>query len=98
MCFGANSVTMNSILIGSFIIVLTGIIDDINDLRASRKLLGQLVAAIVIVFYGKIVLTDISIFGFYIEFGAFSEILTLFFIIACVNIINLTEFDSAEEE
>ncbi len=79
---------MNSVLIGSFIIVLTGIIDDINDLRASRKLLGQIAAALVIVFYGKIVLTDISIFGLYIEFGMFSELLTIFFMVACLNIFN----------
>ncbi len=91
MLFGKHSIKMNSILIGSFIIVLTGIIDDINDLRASRKLFGQIAAALVIVFYGKIVLTDISIFGLYIDFGIFSELLTIFFIVACVNIINLTD-------
>jgi len=91
MLFGRHSIKMNSILIGSFIIVLTGIIDDINDLRASKKLLGQIAAALVIVFYGKIVLTDISVFGLYIEFGKFSELLTIFFIVACTNIINLTD-------
>ena len=91
MLFGRHSIKMNAILIGSFIIVLTGIIDDINDLRASRKLLGQIAAALVIVFYGKIVLTDISVFGLYIEFGKFSELLTIFFIVACTNINNLTD-------
>lgn len=91
MLFGRHSIKMNAILMGSFIIVLTGIIDDINDLRASRKLLGQIAAALVIVFYGKIVLTDISVFGLYIEFGKFSELLTIFFIVACTNIINLTD-------
>lgn len=91
MLFGKHSIKMNSILIGSFIIVLTGIIDDINDLRASRKLVGQFASAAVIVFYGKIILTDISIFGLYLQFGMFSEILTLFFIVACINIINLID-------
>ena len=91
MLFGKHSIKMNSILIGSFIIVLTGIIDDINDLRASRKLLGQLAAACVIVFYGKIILTDISVFGLYLEFGKLSELVTIFFIVACTNIINLTD-------
>ncbi len=91
MLFGKHSIKMNSILIGSFIIVLTGIIDDINDLRASRKLIGQIAAACVIVFYGKIIITDISVFGLYLEFGWFSEILTILFIVACTNIINLTD-------
>lgn len=91
MLFGKHSIQMNAILIGSFIIVLMGIIDDINDLRASRKLLGQLAAAMIIVFYGKLVITDISVFGLYLEFGLLSEIITILFIIACTNIINLTD-------
>ena len=91
MLFGKHSIKMNSILIGSFIIVLTGIIDDINDLRASRKLLGQIAAACVIVFYGKIILTDISVFGLYLQFDKLSELITIFFIVACTNIINFTD-------
>ena len=63
MCFGVHSLQMNSILIGSFIIILTGIIDDIHDLRASYKLIGQLAAASVIVFYGGILLDSITVFG-----------------------------------
>ena len=91
MLFGQNSVKMNAILIGSFIIILTGIIDDINDLRASRQLIAQLVAAAVIVFYGGIVLTDITAFGFHIQFGMFSELITILFIVGCINIINFTD-------
>lgn len=91
MLFGEQSIKMNSILIGSFVIVLTGIMDDVNDLRASKKLIGQLIAACIIVFYGKITLTEISAFGIYIHLGIFSEICTLFFIVACVNIINFTD-------
>lgn len=91
MLFGQHSIKMNAILIGSFIIIFAGMIDDISDLRASRQLLAQVAAAAVIVFYGKIVLTDISAFGLYIQFGKFSEIITIFFIVACINIINFTD-------
>lgn len=91
MLFGQHSIKMNAILIGSFIIVFTGMIDDISDLRASRQLIAQIAAAAVIVFYGKIVLTDLTAFGMYFEFGPFSEIITMFFIIACINIINFTD-------
>jgi len=91
MLFGQHSIKMNAILIASFIIILTGIIDDISDLRASRQLLAQLVAAAVIVFYGKIVLTDLTAFGMYFQFGHLSEIITIFFIVACINIINFTD-------
>lgn len=91
MLFGQHSIKMNAILIGSFVIILTGIIDDISDLRASRQMIAQLVAAIIIVFYGKITLTDITAFGIHIQFGILSEIVTIFFIMGCINIINFTD-------
>ena len=91
MLFGQHSIKMNAILIGSFVIILTGLLDDINDLRASQKLLGQLVAAAIVVFYGKIVITDISAFGMVFDFGILSEIITMIFIVACINIINFTD-------
>lgn len=91
MLFGQHSIKMNAILIGSFIIILTGMIDDISDLRASRQLIAQLAAAAVIVFYGKITLTDLTVFGISIQFGQFSQIVTMFFIVACINIINFTD-------
>ena len=91
MLYGGHSIKMNAILISSFIIILTGMVDDINDLRASRQLIAQIIAASIIVFYGKIYLTDITAFGITINFGIFKEIITIFFIIACINIINFTD-------
>ena len=91
MLFGEQSIRMNSILIGSFIIILTGLIDDIRPIRASYKLLGHLAAAMVIVFYGKILLTNITAFGFAFDFGILAYPITLLFIIACTNIINLID-------
>lgn len=91
MLFGEQSVRMNSILIGSFIIILTGIIDDINPIRASHKLIGHIIAAMVIVFYGGILLNNISGFGYSIDFGILSYPITIFFIVACTNIINLID-------
>ena len=64
---------------------------DINDLRASRQLIAQVIAASIIVFYGDIVLTDITAFSLHIEFGIFKELITIFFIVACINIINFTD-------
>src|SRR5574344_612823 len=88
MLFGQQSIQMNSILIGSFIMILTGIIDDLKPIRAYQKLLGQLAAASVIVFYGRILLNTVTAFGFTIDFGILAYPLTLIFIVACSNIIN----------
>ena len=91
MCFGEQSLRMNSILIGSFIVVLTGILDDIKPIKASHKLLGHIVAACIITFYGGILLDQISAFGYTIDFGIFAYPITIMFIIACTNIINLID-------
>lgn len=91
MLFGEQSIRMNSILIGSFIIILTGIIDDIKPIRALYKMLGHLVAASVIVFYGGILLNNITAFGYSFDFGILSYPITILFIVACTNIINLID-------
>ena len=91
MLFGENSIRMNSILIASFIIILTGIVDDIKPIRAYQKLMGHIVAACVIVFYGGILLEEITAFGYSINFGMFAYPITILFLIACTNIINLID-------
>ncbi len=91
MLFGEQSIRMNSILIGSFIVVLTGIVDDIKPIRAYQKLIGHIVAACIIVFYGQITLNDVTALGFSIDFGMFTPIISILFIVACTNIINLID-------
>lgn len=91
MLFGEPSVRMNSILIGSFIIVLTGIIDDIKPIKATYKLLGHIVAASIIAFYGEILLNNITAFGFYFDFGIMAYPITILFLASCTNIINLID-------
>lgn len=91
MIFGQPSSLMNAILIGSFIIILTGVLDDITELGPFTKFIGQLIAACVIVFYGKLLLQDISAFGIYMDFGIFSYLITIIFILGCINCINLID-------
>lgn len=91
MIFGEPSATMNSILISSFIIVLTGVVDDIKPLKASTKFIGQVIAACIIAFYGKILMQDLSAFGIYIDFGIFTYPVTIFFILGCINCMNLID-------
>lgn len=91
MLFGEQSIRMNSILIGSFIIILTGIIDDIKPIRAIHKMFGHLLAAMVIVFYGGILLNNITAFGYSFDFGILAYPLTIIFIVGCTNIINLID-------
>ena len=89
--FGNISVKMNSILIGSFIIILTGMVDDIKPIPAKIKLLFQVIAASVVAIYGEILLKDLSAFEFYINFGNFSYPITIIFIVGIINCINLID-------
>lgn len=91
MIFGEPSETMNSILIGSFIIIVTGMIDDIKSIKAGTKLIGQIISACVVTFYGGLILQDISAFGLYIDFGILAYPITIFFIVACINCMNLID-------
>ena len=87
MIFGEHSEQMNSVLIGSFIIILTGIIDDVCELKPIHKMIGQFVAALVIAVYGKILLVDVSAFGVYLNFGIFTYPITILFISGGISAI-----------
>ena len=91
MLFGVQSIQMNAILIGAFIIIITGVIDDISPLGAKTKLLGQTIAALIVIFYGGIILDKITIGGLHLDFGIFAYPLTIIFILGCINIINLID-------
>ena len=91
MIFGVNSIQMNSVLIGSSIIIVTGIVDDIKPITAWQKLIGQISAALVIMIYGQILLNHATVFGYDFQFGIFTYPITLLFILGCVNVINLID-------
>ena len=92
MLFGVHTVTMNAVLIGSFLIILTGVVDDIVELKPITKFFGQLAAAAVITFYGNLVMTSISAFGITWNIpSVISHIITLIFILGCINCINLID-------
>jgi len=91
MIFGEHTAIMNSILIGSFIIILTGVMDDIKPLKARHKLIGQLISCLIVVFYGGLLLKDVSFFGIYLDFKLFAYPITILFILGCINCMNLID-------
>lgn len=92
MLYGRSSILMLAILIGGFLIVLIGIIDDINPVKARYKLLVQIFAALIVVFYGGIILNDVAIFGIKVIFPEpLNYLVTIFFILAITNAINLID-------
>lgn len=91
MIFGTHSSLMNAVLIGSFLVMLVGVMDDLTELGSLTKFIGQLAAACVLTFYGDLLIRDISAFGLYIDFGICAYPFTIFFILGCINCINLID-------
>ena len=92
MLFAKTSIQMLSILIAGFVIVLTGIVDDINPLRARTKFVFQIIAGCIVVFYGNICLNSIDLFGMTLNFPVpLNYIITILFIVGITNAINLID-------
>ena len=80
------------IFIGSCIILITGIIDDLKGLSPKLKMLGISAAASVVYFMGNIQLNmmTLPLFG-ELHFGSLSFPVTLFWILAITNAVNLID-------
>ena len=92
MLFVDMNTQMFSILIGSFIIILTGMIDGINPIKARHKMLAQIIAASIVVFYGGIYLTEITLPGIYLLLPTLvNQIISVVFIVGIINAINLID-------
>jgi UDP-GlcNAc:undecaprenyl-phosphate GlcNAc-1-phosphate transferase len=81
-----------SIVIGSAIIILTGMLDDVKEISPKLRLAGQIAAAAVVVIYGGLKVEFINLpFGGIIDFGYLSIPLTMIWIIGITNAINLID-------
>lgn len=92
MLYARSSVQMLSILMGSFILIFMGFIDDINPLKTRFQLVAQIIAAGIVVFYGGISLDYVSILGLNITFASpLNYLITIILIISIINAINLSD-------
>ena len=95
MLFAPKNNLMLSVLIGSFLIMLLGLFDDMTKSETPMpnkyKVIVQLIVAAIVVFYE---LTKITLFGITINFTSIpflSEILSMIIIVATINAINLID-------
>ncbi len=77
-------------LIGGLLMALIGTIDDIYKISPMAKLLGQIVAAFAPIICG-ITIEHIYLFGKFYKFGLFSIPITVIWIVALTNAINLVD-------
>ena len=94
LCFAEIDVELRGILIGSAIVVILGVFDDIYSLNAILKFLVQIGAAMVVVLHG-VQIDHISSFGIganpYIPLGVFAIPVTVLWIVGVTNAINLID-------
>ena len=96
MLFAPKNDLMISVLIASFLILILGLFDDMTKSETPMpnkyKVLVQLVVAAIVVFYGGLELTKVSMLGITIRFGSIlSPILSMLIIVATINAINLID-------
>lgn len=79
-----------ALLLAGTVIVIVGLIDDCVRLRGRDKLLGQLVAATILM-VGGLLIHGVGIFGYKIELGWFAIPVTLFWLLGAMNALNLLD-------
>ena len=79
-----------TVLLGGTGIVVLGMLDDIFRLRASLKFLFQIGFAFIAVWQG-VTVEQITLFGRTIDFGGFSILITVLWIVGLTNAINLID-------
>ena len=92
LLFIPMSTPLMGMLMGAVIIAVMGAVDDIVNRKAWVKLAGQIVAALVAIRCGVVVDAITSPFtGESVMLGVFSVPLTVIWIVACTNAVNLID-------
>lgn len=92
MIFLKTDIQINAMLIGGFVIFMTGFYDDIHDLSPKLKMLGQILAALIVIIGG-----DIALKGFTLPFlpsqisYVIAILITIIWIVGITNAVNLID-------
>ncbi len=80
-----------AVIVGACVITLVGAIDDIRDLRPLWKLLGQILAAVIVV-KGGVVVTDVTLpFIGAFQFPNEGGFLTVIWLVGLMNVVNFSD-------
>jgi UDP-GlcNAc:undecaprenyl-phosphate GlcNAc-1-phosphate transferase len=74
----------------SIFVVVLGVADDYWGIRGLHKLLGQ-IGAVAILLWSGILVQKVGIFGMQIDLGWFAIPFTAFWLLACINSLNLID-------
>lgn len=93
MWFQSSSPAVHSLLAASFLLVVMGIYDDLRDMRWYTRVLGQAVAALLIIYWGGVRVEQIGpVFGLSeMSLGWLSVPFTVFATIGIINAMNMID-------
>ena len=94
--FAVMTREMISIMAGALLIVALGVLDDRKPIRAIVKLLVQIVASLIVIYFGGVkidAITNPNIFSpnVYLELGWLSVVVTVIWICGVTNAVNLID-------
>lgn len=91
-CFMKSDTQIRGMLIGGSVMFFGGLIDDLVNLSPKKKLAFQIVASLIVIYYGNITLGKIFLpFGVVIDVGLISVIVSFFWLTGITNAVNLID-------
>lgn len=92
LLFAPRSAQLTGILLANTLIVITGILDDTRDLSPKIKLLGQVLAALVLMEYGfEVKFLTLPLEGGIVYLERADTIFTVFWLVGITNAVNLID-------
>ncbi len=80
-----------ALLVAAFVIAALGLVDDLVNLRARHKIVGQLGAVLILVVPGGFLIEQVTVFGHVMILGSFAIPVTVFWFLGAINAINLLD-------
>ncbi|GAB4247863.1 MAG: MraY family glycosyltransferase [Thermoleophilia bacterium] len=91
LLFLSSDPVVRGILAGASLSVLLGLVDDVRDVPPRLKLLGQVAAAVILVFYGVRVETLSIPFLGILSLGGLGIVFSVIWVVSIMNIVNFID-------
>lgn len=87
----ADRERVTAFVVACGVILLVGLIDDVYKLRARHKLIGQLLAVVILLGPGRLAVENISLFHWEVAVGWLSWPITAIWMLLAINALNLLD-------
>lgn len=83
--------TITGIMLGGSFMLLLGLLDDKFEISAPIKFMGQIIGALILIYFGVKINFITNPFGGFIYLGVYAVPFTVFWIVSIINTINLID-------